>query len=240
MGVTYSAGHCLEPHAHAWGQLIYAASGTMQVLAESTLWLVPPTRALWAPSGVVHAIEMRGQVEMRTIYVPPSWSGSLPVVSHAIDVLPLLRELILHIVRLHLLSDDVPAHVHLAHVFLDLVARAEALPLALPIPGDGRAARVARALRDDPGRDDSVDSLARAAGSSVRTVQRAFRSGTGMRFVEWRQRLRLLHAITLLEQGSSVTEAGAAAGYASSSAFVAAFRSQTGMTPRRFGQGRRT
>jgi AraC-like DNA-binding protein len=61
-----------------------------------------------------------------------------------------------------------------------------------------------------------------------------------MRFVEWRQRLRLLHAITLLEQGSSVTEAGAAAGYASSSAFVAAFRSQTGMTPRRFGKGRRT
>jgi AraC-like DNA-binding protein len=238
MGVTYPAGHVLEPHSHSWGQLIYAVSGTMLVLADDTLWLVPPTRALWAPAGVVHMIEMRGRVAMRTIYVPSDFSAGLATASHAIDVRPLLRELVLHIVKLHLLARDNPSHLHVAQVFLDLVAQAEQLPLFLPMPQDGRAAKVARMLRDEPARADSIETLARAAGASVRTLQRSFQEGTGMRFVEWRQRLRLLHAITLLEQGWSVTEAGAAAGYANSSAFVAAFKSQIGDTPRRFVRSR--
>jgi AraC-like DNA-binding protein len=238
MGVSYPPGHVLEPHAHPWGQLIYAVSGTMQVLAEQTLWLVPPTRALWAPAGVVHSIEMRGRVAMRTIYVPAEHAARLPARSHAIDVSPLLRELILHIVRLHLLKAGEDSHRHLAQVFLNLVAEAESLPLFVPMPHDPRAASVARMLRDDPIRYESIETLARNAGASVRTLQRIFRDETGLRLVEWRQRLRLLRAIALLEQGTSVTEAGAAAGYASTSAFVAAFKSQIGQTPHRFAHAR--
>jgi len=122
---------------------------------------------------------------------------------------------------------------------VDLVARAERLPLFVPMPRDSRAASVARMLRRNPARDDGIEALARGAGASARTLQRVFRDETGLRFVEWRQRLRLLQAITLLEQGSSVTEAGAAAGYSSTSAFVAAFKSQIGETPHRFAQNRR-
>ena len=237
-GQTFSNGHVLEPHSHSWGQLIYAVSGTMQVLAGNTLWLVPPTRALWAPAGTMHAIEMRGSVAMRTVYVPVGRSGVLPSHSHAIDVSPLLRELILQIVSMRLLREDTPAHVHLADVFLDLVAASESLPLFVPMPNDTRAAAVARLLQADPAREERVGSLARQAGASVRTLQRLFREETGMRFVEWRQRLRLLQAIAYLEQGASVTEAGVAAGYASTSAFVATFRSQIGETPHRFARNR--
>ena len=46
--------------------------------------------------------------------------------------------------------------------------------------------------------------------------------------------MRLLHAIALLEQDASVTKAGAAAGYSSTSAFIAAFRQQMGETPSRY------
>ena len=239
MGVSYSNGHQLPPHSHRWGQLIYAVSGTMQVLAGDTLWLVPPTRALWAPAGVVHSIEMRGEVAMRTIYVPTDAATQLPCVCHAIDVRLLLRELILHIVTLGLLTRENTEHLHLTQVFLDLVAAAERLPLFVPMPKDGRAAAVAHLLREDPARNDGIETLARESGASARTLQRVFRDETGLRFVEWRQRLRLLQAITLLEQGSSVTEAGAAAGYASTSAFVAAFKMQIGDTPHRFARRRR-
>jgi AraC-like DNA-binding protein len=234
LGQTFSNGHVLEPHAHPWGQLIYAVSGTMQVLAGNMLWLVPPTRALWAPAGVVHAIEMRGSVAMRTIYVPVERSAGLPARSHAIDVEPLLREVILHIVGLRLLRADAAAHRHMAHVFLNLVAAAPSLPLFVPMPRDARAQLVARMLQDDPAAEAKIDALARKAGASARTLQRRFREETGMRFVEWRQRLRLLHAIALLEQDASVTQAGAAAGYASTSAFIAAFRQQMGETPSRY------
>ena len=233
-GQTFSNRHKLEPHSHSWGQLIYAMSGTMQVLAGNTLWLVPPTRALWAPAGTVHAIEMRGSVAMRTVYIPADRSDALPAHCHAIDVAPLLRELILQIVSLRLLREDTPSHVHLADVFLDLVAASESLPLFVPMPNDPRAAAVARLLQADPAREEHIGALAKKAGASVRTLQRLFHEETGMRFVEWRQRLRLLQAITQLEQGASVTEAGVAAGYASTSAFSAAFRQQMGDTPSRY------
>jgi AraC-like DNA-binding protein len=234
VGQTYSHGHVLEPHSHRWGQLIYAVTGTMQVLAADTLWLVPPTRALWAPAGIVHAIVMRGSTAMRTIYVPPDQGNLLPAKCHAIEVSSLLRELILHIVGLRLLRAGVSTHEHLAELFLDLVAAAPGLPLFVPMPQDERAASVARVLRDDPARDDDIEHLARLAGASVRTLQRIFRKETGMRFVEWRQRLRLMQALERLEQGASVTAAGAEAGYASTSAFIAAFRAQVGETPKRF------
>ncbi|MEI9991828.1 MAG: helix-turn-helix transcriptional regulator [Rhizomicrobium sp.] len=238
LGQSFSSGHVLAPHAHPWGQLIYAISGTMQVAAGNTLWLVPPTRALWAPAGVTHAIEMRGAVAMRTIYVPAARAEALPRTVHAIDIAPLLREMIVHIVGLRMLRAEEASHRHLAAVFLDLVAAAPSLPLFVPMPEDSRAAAVARLLRDDPAREDGIEALARQVGASVRTLQRVFREETGLRFVEWRQRLRLLHAIALLEQGASVTEAGAAAGYASTSAFIAAFRQQMGDTPSRYARQR--
>lgn len=234
LGQSFSNGHVLAPHSHPWGQLIYAVSGTMQVLAANTLWLVPPTRALWAPAGVVHAIEMRGPTAMRTIYVPVERGGELPGACHAIEITPLLREVILHIVGLRLLRAEQPKHLHMARVFLDLVAASASLPLFVPMPRDARALSVARALQADPAREDSMETLARGAGASVRTLQRVFREETGMRFVEWRQRLRLLQAIALLEQGASVTAAGAQAGYASTSAFIAAFRQQMGQTPAKY------
>ncbi len=44
-------------HAHQESQLIFAASGTMQVYTKSGRWLVPPQLAVWAPAGVPHRID---------------------------------------------------------------------------------------------------------------------------------------------------------------------------------------
>lgn len=237
VGLGFSDGHVLEEHSHPWGQMIYAVSGTMHVLAADRMWLVPPGRALWAPPHMRHEITMRGPVEMRTIYVAPSRAGGLAGTCRAVEITPLLRELILHIVEIGMLSDTVPEQDRLAHVFIDLFAACETLPLALPMPKDARALALAETLRGDPARDDGIEELAREAGASARTLQRIFLEETKLRFVEWRQRLRLLQAVTLLGQGASVTEAGASAGFSSTSAFIAAFRAQMGHTPSRYKRG---
>ncbi len=231
LGQSFSSGHVLEAHSHRWGQLIFASAGTMRVEAANALWLVPPGRALWAPPDVVHAIAMRGAVAMRTIYVPPERSGALPAQCTAIEVGPLLRELILHIVTRRMLVEGVEADERLAGVCLDELARAERLVLHLPMPRDARVQALARKLCADPAEARTLPALARAARISARTVQRVFQAQTAMRFAEWRQRLRLIHAITALHAGASVTQAGADSGYASTSAFIAAFRQQMGVTP---------
>src|SRR5215472_10475725 len=236
--LTFSDGHEIEEHAHSWAQLIYAATGTMRVVAADALWLVPQGRALWAPPEVRHAITMRGHVAMRTIYIPRERAATLPKTCQAIEVDALLRALILTIAPMRLIRDDVDEHARLASLLLDRLARAERAVLHVPMPRDKALLRFAARLRDDPTRDASLPSVARDAAMSARTLQRRFREETGLRFVEWRQRLKLIQAITMLGAGASVTDAGASAGYANTSAFIAAFRVHMGETPKSFQQGR--
>jgi AraC-like DNA-binding protein len=233
LATSYRHGHHIEPHTHRWGQLIYASEGVMRVRAGDRLWLVPPQRALWAPPGVGHEIWAQGPFAMRTLYLSPRLCSLLPPDCEAIDVSPFLRELVLYVVRLGKLDGAKGGDRRLIGVLTDQLASPEVLPLSLSIPKDKRARLVAERLQQNPSDETELAALGRFAGASPRTLQRLFRSETGLRFVEWRRRLRLLHAATLISAGSSVTEAGLEAGYQSTSAFVAAFRTELGCTPAR-------
>ncbi|TWB45242.1 AraC family transcriptional regulator [Nitrospirillum pindoramense] len=242
LALTFSDGHRLHAHRHDWGQLLYAARGVMRVTAGDVVWLVPPAQAVWLPPGVGHAVDMRGAVAMRTLYIAPTLAAptlaadvdALPAACQVLGVAPLLRELILHVVSVGMLRADLPDQARLAGVLMDRLAAAERLPLSLPWPRDRRAIAVAERLRRDPADGADLDALGAAAGASARTLQRLFKEETGQRFGEWRQRLRLLHAASLLGSGLSVTQAGLESGYDSTSAFVSAFRRRLGVTPARY------
>ena len=233
LAATYYDGHHIEPHVHPWGQLIYASEGLMRVYADNRLWLVPPQRALWAPPRSTHEIWAQGTFAMRTLYLSEKLCELLPPACKAIDVSSLLRELVLFIVRLGMLNGAKAMDRRTMAFLVDQLASPEVLPLSLTMPRDKRARLVAELLREDPSDTKELTELAHIAGASVRTLQRTFRAETGLRFSEWRRRLRLLHAAALISGGASVTAAGLDAGYQSTSAFVAAFRTELGITPAR-------
>jgi AraC-like DNA-binding protein len=237
LAATYYDGHHIEPHAHPWGQVIYAAEGAMRVKIGDRLWIVPPARAVWAPPRVTHEIHAQGTFTMRTVYLSPRLSATLGKECHGLDVGPLLRELILHIVAAGMLDGTKPDQRRLISVLVDQLRGTRALPLSIRLPADRRARLVAERLQRDPADATELYELARRTGASARTLQRLFRSETGMRFGEWRQRLRMLHAVALLGSGVSVTSAGEQAGYATTSAFIAAFRKMLGSTPARYRAG---
>jgi AraC-like DNA-binding protein len=235
LAATYYGGYHIAPHRHVWGQLIYAAAGLMRVRAGGMLWIVPPARAVWVPAGAEHEIRALGDFAMRTLYFPAGMVAHLAGECCALDVPPLLRELVLELVERCPIDDaDGPA-MRLAAVALDRIAAARTLPLQLPLPRDPRALRLAETLREDPANKADLAELARAAGASPRTVQRLFLAETGLPFIQWRQRLRLLHGAAALGEGKSVTEAGLEAGYSGTSAFIAAFRKHFGATPSQLG-----
>jgi AraC-like DNA-binding protein len=228
---TYFDGHHIEPHSHTWGQLIYAAEGVMRVHAGGYVWIVPPARAVWAPPGIEHEIWAQGTFKMRTLYLAPTLAEGLPPECRALEVSSLLRELVLRIVELNMLDSEKDVHRHLIGVLLDELVNAQTLPLTIRMPTDRRALAVAMRLQQDPADRSELAALANGSGASTRTLQRLFHVETGLRFTEWRQRIRLLHAVTVLGTGASVTRAGEEAGYASTSAFIAAFRKHLGQTP---------
>ena len=233
-GVTFLNGHKSGPHKHDWDQLTYAAQGVMTVHTGKGVWVVPPHRAVWVPSGVEHEEEMSGHVAARSLFFVSGLSKALPRDCSTVNVPPLLRELILHATDLAVLDCKIPTQSRLIDVILDQLELVKTVPMQLPIPRDIRARKIAALLKEDPSMPAPLSEIARQVGASKRTLERLFRSETGMPFNQWRQRLRIIHALKLLGGGESVTSAALEAGYTSTSAFIAMFRKILGTTPSRY------
>lgn len=232
--VRYVSPHRLPEHAHDWHQLVYASEGVMWVHTPRGDWVVPPNRAVWVPAGVIHAIEVTPGLFVRTLYVQPAVEATLPTACTAVNVSPLLRELILHVVSLGALRRTDAVMQRLIAFLLDQIAVLPTIPLTLPGLTDERARRAADWMRANPGDSGSLKTLARRVRASVRTLERAFRTETGMSLGRWRTQLRLLQALRLLAAGRSVTDVAMAVGYEGPSAFIAAFKRTFGTTPGRY------
>lgn len=231
MAKSFEARAHVPQHAHPRDQLLYAVEGVTRVSAERATWIVPPDRALYIPAGVAHAVTMRGRVEMRTLYIEAGAAPDLPGAPVVIEVSELLRALILALLAEPVLYDQNGRGGALAALILSEIARAPALALEIPMPRDARLARACERLLEDPARGDTLGSIAEHAGASARTLSRLFRHETGLSFSHWRQRVRFTNALEALVRGEPVAAVARASGYASASAFTAAFRRAMGRTP---------
>ncbi|EOZ4729141.1 helix-turn-helix transcriptional regulator [Pseudomonas aeruginosa] len=221
------AGHRVEMHDHPWGQLMYAASGTLRASTERHSYLVPAQRALWIPPGVRHAAEACNPVLFRSLYLDRSLPGGCRV----LEVSGLLRELLLRAAEFPREYPPGGEAERLMQVVADEVGRLREAPLNLPLPGDPRLRRITDALQADPADPRGISDWAGLVGASRRTLARLFREQTQLSFREWRQRLRLLNAVAALEEGASVTRVASDLGYDSTSAFISLFQRHFGQTP---------
>jgi len=229
---NHAAGDRTGRHAHDWHQLIYASAGVLDVWTERGSWITPPQRAVWVPAGILHDIRFAAPSALRTLYLRPEACPDLPTHCTVVTVSPLLRELILRAVRDVMLDRRAPTDTALAALILDEFRLSRAPPFDLPQPESERLRHAAALIGE--GRAPDTDRLARAAGMSKRALERAFRAETGMSPGRWRRQRALLAAIEGLAGGAPIKAAAAAAGYATPSAFVAAFRKQFGVTPGRY------
>lgn len=234
MAVRHLSAFVVDEHAHQWHQLIYASEGVMWVHTAEGEWVVPPNRAVWVPAGVVHSIEMSGTVLVQTLYVHPSVKAALPKQCSAVNVSPLMKELILYTISLGALDRTKPLMARLMAFLFDQLQALPTMALQLPLPFDERARQVVSWLRTHPEDNGSIKKLARRVCTSVRTLERVFQKETGMTIGKWRVQLRLLQALRLLANRRSITKVALDVGYDSTSAFIAAFKRIFGTTPGRY------
>jgi AraC-like DNA-binding protein len=177
---------------------------------------------------------------LKTLYLAPERCAPLGEGCRGIEISPLLRELILSIAARGMIDGAKAAEAIFADMLVALLAEAEALPFSLRMPDDSRARRAAVLIQGNPASDLSLGALATHAGASIRTLQRLFVGETGVHVAEWRQTARIFAAASRLLEGGSVTEAGLVSGYATTSAFISAFRRRTGKTPLEYRDQRET
>jgi AraC-like DNA-binding protein len=221
------AGVVFDWHTHADHQLAWASMGVLTVRTERSAWVLPTTRALWIPAGVQHETLSEGTATMRAGYIDPdhcpvTWTECTPIVAS-----PLLTELITYLER----ATDADARGNAMRLLLDVLEPAPATAVDVRMPVEDRAREVAEALAAAPADCRSLAEWGREVGASSRTLSRAFLADTGLTFGRWRSLVRLRAAMVALAGGESVSNVAGQVGYESTSAFVSAFRRETGVTP---------
>jgi AraC-like DNA-binding protein/mannose-6-phosphate isomerase-like protein (cupin superfamily) len=225
----------LHPHTHRKAQLLYVVSGVITVTAASGIWTVPPSCAIWIPSGCVHTARVVGAVSVRCLYVEPEVAASLQAQCGIIFVQPLLRELILRFAAGPLIYETGDTREErLVSVLIDELNAAPEEPLCLPMPTDRRLRRIVELCLEDPTLRLTIDEWGARVGASNRTLSRLFSDQTGMPFVKWRQQLHVGLALQKLAAHESVTNIAIDLGYESTSAFIAMFKRSMGTTPSRY------
>ena len=229
----YGAGAMFPSHSHARGQFAYAARGVISVHTPQGNWLVPPQRACWVPVQLVHGMRMHGAVSMHNVFIDEAAIArmGLPSDCQVLDASPLLRQLLAEAVTVDALYAEQSRAGRLMALLLDEIAAARPLPLSAPLPQEPRLAKLCMNMLQQPSLDSNLDAMAAQAGMSRRTFTRQFRIQTGLGFAQWRQQACLLAAITRLAEGQAVTRIALDLGYASPSAFTAAFRRVLGQAP---------
>ncbi|HEV3328128.1 MAG TPA: helix-turn-helix transcriptional regulator [Acidimicrobiales bacterium] len=221
-------GTVFDWHTHREHQLAWASSGVLTVRSGIEAWVLPPTRALWIPAGVRHETLSASTTTMRSAYVRPDdcpigWTDCTPVVAT-----PLMASLLEYLADESL---ETSRRTNAEVVLVDLLAPIPAVSVEVRMPTDDRARRVADLLAEDPSDDRTLADWGHDVGASSRTLARSFLSDTGLPFGRWRSLLRLRIAMEALAAGRPVASVASQVGYESSSAFVAAFRKETGITP---------
>lgn len=216
-----------------WHHLTYAVKGQLEVITEQVRHVVPADRAVFIPAGTHHSAVMRAPITMRSLFIARAvlHAPRLEAGVRTLAVSPLLRELMLEITRHGALDVRKPVQRRLTGVLFDQIKGAQDVGVPLIMPRDPRARALAQLVSERPGDPRPLRELARRAGASLRTVERCFVEQTGMTIGGWRRRVRLLHALRLLEGGVPVTAVALELGYATASAFSQAFRAQFGRSP---------
>lgn len=145
-----------EPHEHAWAQIAYCVSGTLQVSVQDVRadhdvsYVVPSSRAVWIAPRSRHTVAVLSWAELHTLYVDPGAAPSGWQASRMFAVSPLLRELIVALERV----EPGPREAHLAALTLLELRSAEAAPLGVPLPraegGDKRLRALCEAVLHAP------------------------------------------------------------------------------------------
>jgi AraC-like DNA-binding protein len=221
-------------HKHDRAQLLAVTSGSIAVVAEGATFVAPPERGVWVPAHTLHETRHFASTRLRTLYIDPGACGALPDRTTVVQINPLMRELLSAIVARPREYEEEGADGRLIDVMLDQIAISRALPLNLPIPTSAPLRAVAMEILERPTGAPDIHGLSDSLHMSTRTLQRQFKSETGLSLRSFRRQAKLLKALELLSARTPVSRISDQLGFGEPSAFISMFRAAYGVTPGRY------
>ncbi|KJC62835.1 helix-turn-helix transcriptional regulator [Agreia bicolorata] len=221
------------PHSHPDAMLAWCYRGTVWVSLQDAIWRLAPGQGVWIPAHTPHTTgHERDSVGCYT-YIPDG--GLLSPLEDITRVLVprAVQEMLLHLGTTDM---DTGLRVRVQAVLIEMLQQPAPEAAAgwgeVPLPADERVRALVQSVLGDPGDARTAKELFAAHGLHERTVLRIFLRDVGMTFGQWRTGVRLTQGARLIVDGIPVGTVARLCGYATASAFSAAFKERFGMTPR--------
>lgn len=221
-------------HEHTWHQIIFPINGLLQTKSGDYQYLAPHTSALFVPATLQHESIALSNTTFMGIYLNPNFCGIYKKKIRAISLTPFLKELLQEIRRKCVSTDNLDEISHLLAVLHDQIHREEILTFKLLLPKDRRLKLIFDKLSDTPALDWSLKKWGEKVGASERTLSRLFVKEFNTSFPRWRQHLRLIYSLSLLDEDLPIQAIADRVGYQNDSSYISSFRSYFNTTPQKF------
>ncbi|KAB2111936.1 helix-turn-helix transcriptional regulator [Vibrio alginolyticus] len=227
-------GHIDALHQHTWHQIIFPIKGLLQTQTEHYQHLVPHTSALFVPAGVQHESIALSNTIFVGIYLNPEFGATYEPQVRTIALTSFLNELLQEIRRLCEGETSHEEVLHLLAVLHDQILKRNVQTFQLLLPQDRRLKLIFERLTDEPALSCSLKEWGEKIGASERTLSRLFAKEFNTSFLLWRQQIRLIYSLSLLDESLSIQAIADLVGYQNDSSYIKAFKAYFDMTPQQF------
>lgn len=223
-----------EPHMHLWHQVLFPISGLLQSTIESKSIIVPHNGLLFIPANTIHQSVSVTKTQFLAVYLNPNSKVNFGNEPKSCLVTPFLKELIVLLVEQGFGSHKEQMTANLLNVLQDQIAIAESYEIPLLIPNDRRLMAIFVELNQQPDLSLTLAEWAVKVGASPRTLSRLCAKEFNQSFAMWRQNIRLVLSLQLLEKSLSIQNIALDLGYQSDSAYIHAFKGLFAQTPSQY------
>ena len=219
---------------HAWGQFVYSVAGSIELTVNSSRYAAPRDFGVWLPPQTDHFAWVEDDTSYFLLNIEEEHCGSFPCATSILIVSPIAKAILLDLKARGVRNPKTAADERLMSVLIDQLSIGSPLENLLPLSSDPALKQVLEKLSQNPGDKRTLEEWAWEVHCTERTLARRCNRDLGMSFLEWRRRLRLSRALSMLADGLSVQSIAQKLGYSTTSAFIVMFQKAIGQTPNVF------
>ncbi len=230
----YQKDENMESHCSLWSDFNFSLNGTLEFFIAGKCYLSPPSYGIWIPSQIEHG--STAVADQPTHYVciriHPSLCSNISKLPKTLSIKPFFRYAVKECLEQKKLNIPNPQYfAHLLQIILDQIESMPCHDHYLPQSAHPILKPLLAALSDPFLFEKSLQQIIENFALSERHVLRLCQQELQLSISEWRNRAKIVYAISQIQQGSSIKKVSLDLGYQHSSSFIEFFKRYTGQTP---------
>lgn len=223
-------------HFHERSQLTFVEEGYQYFHIDQKIYLVPQNHVIWIPGSKKHRITSESEtVKLMVVLFRKVLEEDFFKEVHVFPAPSVLKEMLLYASKWNkLLIEDEEQSIFMNAILTSLPNFCnESSFLQIPAPVDSRLTMVCNFINVNFKQHLSIEDLAEKGNMSARSLQRIFKSETGISLKKYIQLIRIVKSVELIDSKQfTLSEIAFKVGYKSLSAFTLSYLSVMKLRPK--------